>query len=1228
MAGEELLAEEEQDSPSFFDPIKEKGILAGGAELAAKMLPSTLLAGQWEERASDGFSVKDVFGSLLDVGKTTSYYTPLVGDALGAKQAHDTWNDPEADSLSKGLSLAGVIGIVPMAASVAALSRGGNRLNKTVNAARSVEALPVHNRHLGHDTLTHLAGVIDEPVKAQAIIATTEGTSKELMKALLNTDFGTETFDRGSQIRALRVAVSGESPRNAAQVEGIFSAIGDTLVSQNPSYRASINSIDMMDTDKVAVAAVAYESSKFDWLVRKGRLTVGSEMQDLERIWGRLVAGEPLTDLEIIALHDGIVSFADLTQASVHPEMAFQDIRVGVAGVHLDGPENSKVFLDQLDYDGVALGQLSQDDTHRRLIDALDLNESQVVSHTSQNITSFFEENIADALARGDLPFDVDGIDIHAQSVALGFSIEPSVKLDSAVSRSFKIAAASLGEVDLPDGPRILTGDELHALTTKAWADKLADQPVWIEGQGPTYVPFQNLLDMVRNPLPNKISYRNLPSRNFLHPQKLEDLVNPKPPSELTGSLINKSSRPPKVVVSVKPTGAEVVVPGGTRSKGRHRGTYLSSGFNEKGRHVRSKTPMRVLNIDRTADRIGATTSIDGELSTTGFRKFTTNHKSWAFEDGRHIVLSAPTETNHGADAVRMHEQLHLLLDEAGIPHTFNVEEPHVGSTRHWMDNETGDEYWSWDEIKSNGLEDRVSIVHSEEPRVQASLTFDDPDALSRAWHLLHEPSPHKADIHVEGVATVSSEYVRHYAKEYGIKRVPRGIKRELEFEDSGIGTSTEEIAGRTSTEFTFADKKKMRQIATSYHKAKKVPAENSNTARQYERLVIEVDAQYDWVTEQAGVRMEVVDSNPYNSPAEMAADIRDNKRLKVLSTESTGGHPLLTNEQNDRFRFIHDYFGHTSLGNSFSRHGEYVAYLKHSQMFSEKARGAMHSETVGQNAWLTFSTANEKRARHALRVGQSYNAKFSPQKATVLPKEFWSDKALAAETGYMTGADKGRRIDALYGEEILDIAAYTYGADEAPTGSRAVFEHHFQDEAGGKLVHMSRDGDVMAPNTEVSYVDQDGMYQFFGDSETKVHQAGKGSTGFTRDRGRLYWQDTAVVMNPESLGNIDEFLGASHRNLFDVKIDGEAPQGIAMYLPVEGEAVPLLMYNSETVPNVDPSRVVVLRKGSRVELPADANGLVDPRLVDDINHFFSRTAMKKPKFELKQKGVFYDRDK
>lgn len=155
-----------------------------------------------------------------------------------------------------------------------------------------------------------------------------------------------------------------------------------------------------------------------------------------------------------------------------------------------------------------------------------------------------------------------------------------------------------------------------------------------------------------------------------------------------------------------------------------------------------------------------------------------------------------------------------------------------------------------------------------------------------------------------------------------------------------------------------------------------------------------------------------------YPSSAEMVRDVHGNRHLYVFQ----GGdrHEFLHNvdprtglNENEKFRAVHDAFGHAIYGNKFGAPGEEVAWGIHQQMYSPLARLAMTSETRGQNSFVNYTPLNaalvergnklSEAAAYAMRSGDKeraarYNAEkaelyknwqYAPQKAVLLPPEF-----------------------------------------------------------------------------------------------------------------------------------------------------------------------------------------------------------------------------------------------
>jgi len=160
-----------------------------------------------------------------------------------------------------------------------------------------------------------------------------------------------------------------------------------------------------------------------------------------------------------------------------------------------------------------------------------------------------------------------------------------------------------------------------------------------------------------------------------------------------------------------------------------------------------------------------------------------------------------------------------------------------------------------------------------------------------------------------------------------------------------------------------------MRAVGQAYDR---LPMHDAAAVPHFEAMRNEVNHQFDHAVNTMGVRPEFVDHDPYSDVHDMIGDITNNRRLKVLNSATTGGHPYFSNDENDRFRFVHDLFGHAATGRSFDRHGEQAAYQAHAKMFSPQAQPALATETKGQNSSLLL------------------NGSFAPQKLAVLDPQHW----------------------------------------------------------------------------------------------------------------------------------------------------------------------------------------------------------------------------------------------
>lgn len=163
---------------------------------------------------------------------------------------------------------------------------------------------------------------------------------------------------------------------------------------------------------------------------------------------------------------------------------------------------------------------------------------------------------------------------------------------------------------------------------------------------------------------------------------------------------------------------------------------------------------------------------------------------------------------------------------------------------------------------------------------------------------------------------------------------------------------------------------------------------DSPETLAAWDQAEREIDDQFDMLTKELGITVEFVDDDPYEDFHQMYREVGRTGVLKVLRTASTGSHPYWKDRTNDRFRAIHDAFGHLGTGRGFDRHGEEAAYQAHISMFSGTARRALATELRGQNSTL-IDTGD-----------------FAPQKIGFLPEELIKRLSLVLKAARRITAD------------------------------------------------------------------------------------------------------------------------------------------------------------------------------------------------------------------------------
>jgi hypothetical protein len=210
---------------------------------------------------------------------------------------------------------------------------------------------------------------------------------------------------------------------------------------------------------------------------------------------------------------------------------------------------------------------------------------------------------------------------------------------------------------------------------------------------------------------------------------------------------------------------------------------------------------------------------------------------------------------------------------------------------------------------------------------------------------------------------------------------------------------------------YAKVDKDRAVRVAAEFEAMEHAP-QNVAVKASYDAMIKETLAQWEAI-KKTGLKVEPVPAgapDPYEASPRLAQiDAQENNHLWFFPTDNGFGNnvtgfdpkdnPLFefTGEEinghkmraNDVFRIVHDYFGHFKEGVGFRADGEENAWRQHSAMYSPLARGAMTTETRGQNSWLNFGPYGEKN-----RTAKTGDTVFADQKIGLLPKWTWYEGA------------------------------------------------------------------------------------------------------------------------------------------------------------------------------------------------------------------------------------------
>lgn len=287
-----------------------------------------------------------------------------------------------------------------------------------------------------------------------------------------------------------------------------------------------------------------------------------------------------------------------------------------------------------------------------------------------------------------------------------------------------------------------------------------------------------------------------------------------------------------------------------------------------------------------------------------------------------------------------------------------------------------------------------------------------------------------------------------------------------------------------------------------------------------YEAFATEIEAQYNAAAAVIKIEPWTGEGQPYANSAEMRADVFGNNHMWVF--EGGEPHPFLTQEQNTKFRAVHDIYGHAKTGFEFGPRGELNATRAHAQMFSPAAVPALVTETIGQNSWVNFSEANA-----GLPADQRA---FAEQKADLLPEALWRPlledgarlQSRAAARTESSMASKGvRMLEAL--ESIIGTPArVTARVVETVQGGTGVIRFG-QAQDVIELSVRAKDGTSLAAHEGYHYLEQRVLSRDEKAIITRAFKRGASTYNALIERARAYDKANGTDITAEIKGSARE---------------------------------------------------------------------------------------------------------
>jgi hypothetical protein len=157
-----------------------------------------------------------------------------------------------------------------------------------------------------------------------------------------------------------------------------------------------------------------------------------------------------------------------------------------------------------------------------------------------------------------------------------------------------------------------------------------------------------------------------------------------------------------------------------------------------------------------------------------------------------------------------------------------------------------------------------------------------------------------------------------------------------------------------------------LRAVALIHENARHAPADLTVSVA-YRFFCEDILSQYAHLLEARGISFTFTDTDPYQSSADMRADLAEGKLRVYTLADLPSDHPLAQQtpfgqSYNVLFRAVHDVYGHGDTGSGFGPMGELAAFREHAKRFRALSISALAAETLAQSAWVNFGPHNPEK--------------------------------------------------------------------------------------------------------------------------------------------------------------------------------------------------------------------------------------------------------------------------